>query len=109
MSRLHPVARTVTAAANSVPVMLFQFEYLLGFRGTFRRGVVYLVKTTLVQHNFVHLLLRNESSMVSEPVLSQVFSAVVAHVVVVLTGLFLGPILLNLGFALVETQVGASE
>lgn len=73
--------------------MPLNFENQLGLWGAPQSRVVDLILATLVAQNLFHLILGNEPSVVSKPILSKIFSAVVPDVIFVSPLLFLFPVL----------------
>ena len=69
-----------TSAGNIPPLMPLDLEYLLRLRRAFGDRVVDFVQAVLaILDDLVHLLLRNEAAVISEPVVGQILSAMVAH------------------------------
>ena len=72
--------------------MPLNFENQLCLGCAAQSGVVDLILASLVAQNLFHLILGNESSVVSKSILSQIFSAMVPDVVFVSPLLFLFPV-----------------
>jgi hypothetical protein len=88
-------AWALIAAAAGRPLEFFNFEDLLRLWCTLRLRVVDFIYTTLVVKNLFHLLFRDETTMVPEAVLCEIFPAGVSYVVFVHPLLLFLPVLKN--------------
>lgn len=83
---------------------LFHFENLFGSRSTLEFGVVDLIKPSLTIKYLVHLFLRNESSMISEPIFCQILPAMVPYMVSIHPLFLLLPVLDDSLFPLIDCE-----
>ena len=73
----------IAAATARASLEFFDFENLFGFWRTLHLRVVYLIQTSFVAHNLLHLRLRNESSVISVSIFGQIFPAVIPNMILI--------------------------
>ena len=84
--------RAVIATRASAPLEFLHFENLFGFWSTLRFWIIDFVEAPLAVQDLLHLLFGYESSVVPKPILCEIFSARIPHMILVDPGFLFFPV-----------------